>query len=82
MICNLNVISEFLKIAHLNTSIKIETCAILAGKLEGGKYIITTLIVPRQEGEQDRCHMTDEMQLFEAQLAHDLITIGWIHSHP
>lgn len=26
--------------------------------------------------------MTDEIQLFEAQIQHDLITIGWIHTHP
>jgi STAM-binding protein len=76
-------VKKFLEIAALNTEIKIETCAILAGKmLNDSQYIITTLIVPRQEGEQDRCQMTDEISLFEAQIQYDLITIGWIHTHP
>ena len=26
--------------------------------------------------------MTDELQLFEAQMKYELITIGWIHTHP
>jgi len=65
----LDIVREFLRIAELNTSIKIETCAILAGKLINNRnYIVTTLIVPRQEGHQDRCYMTDELQLFEAQM--------------
>jgi STAM-binding protein len=26
--------------------------------------------------------MTDEMELFEVQMAESIITIGWIHTHP
>lgn len=47
VVCPINAVREFLRLAHPNTSTKIETCAILAGKLVGSKYIITSLIVPR-----------------------------------
>lgn len=30
----------------------------------------------------DHCYMTDEVGMFEAQIAHKVMTIGWIHSHP
>jgi STAM-binding protein len=26
--------------------------------------------------------MTDEISMFEAQIAHKVMTIGWIHTHP
>lgn len=42
------------------------------------------LILPQQRGERDQCHMTEdgEVGLFEACDSHDLLTLGWIHTHP
>jgi STAM-binding protein len=78
----MEIINDFLQIAKLNTEIKIETCAVLAGREEEGYFLISHLIVPRQEGAQDHCYMTDEIQMFEAQIQHNVITLGWIHTHP
>ena len=36
VICPIEVIAEFLKVSHANTSRKIETCAILAGEERDG----------------------------------------------
>ena len=40
VICPIEVIAEFLKVAHPNTSTKIETCAILAGNEVNGQLVI------------------------------------------
>ena len=47
VVCPIEVIAEFLKISNYNTSIKIETCAILGGEERNGELHITTLIVPK-----------------------------------
>ena len=73
---------EFIRRAQLNTQNKIETCGILAGKKRGESYVITTLIIPKQEGKQDMCHMTDEIELFQTQIDLNVETLGWIHTHP
>lgn len=65
-----------------NTNSKIETCGILGGIEKDGKFIVNTLVIPSQTGKSDQCAMTDEMELFEVQIAHSIITIGWIHTHP
>jgi STAM-binding protein len=82
VICPLEIIKGFLAAAARNTNTKIETCAILGGIEQGGQFIINTLIVPSQTGKDDQCSMTDEMELFEVQIAQSIITIGWIHTHP
>ena len=53
VVCPIEVVQEFLKVAHPNTSTIIETCAILAGIEKQGQLHITTLIVPTQTGKQD-----------------------------
>ena len=46
VICPVDAIAQFVKIAHPNTSNKIETCAILAGEEINGQLHITAIIVP------------------------------------
>jgi len=72
----------FMKVAQSNTVRKIETCAILAGTLSKNTFFITTMIVPKQEGTTDTCSTTNEEELFEYQMNNDLLTLGWIHTHP
>ncbi|KAI9280673.1 hypothetical protein BY458DRAFT_288686 [Sporodiniella umbellata] len=74
--------AEFLSIARSNTHNKIETCGILAGKLKNNTLSITTLIIPKQTGTTDTCTMENEEELFDIQDKHDLLTFGWIHTHP
>ena len=43
---------------------------------------MTTLVIPKQTGTSDMCSTENEEELFEYQDAHDLLTFGWIHTHP
>lgn len=54
----------------------------LAGAVRGGVMYMTHLIVPKQTGSEDNCEMTDEDALLDYCLSKNLITLGWIHSHP
>ncbi|CEG39330.1 metalloprotease family [Plasmopara halstedii] len=79
------VISQFTVLASPNTNQSpygIETCGILAGVLHGQKLIVTTLIIPKQEGTSDMCNMTNEEELFDFCYNNELLTLGWIHTHP
>ncbi|KAI8096923.1 uncharacterized protein BX664DRAFT_325188 [Halteromyces radiatus] len=74
--------NKFLNIAKPNTGKNIETCGILAGTLKNNVLQVTTLIIPKQTGTSDTCTTENEEELFEYQDAHDLLTFGWIHTHP
>ncbi|TMW63411.1 hypothetical protein Poli38472_002352 [Pythium oligandrum] len=80
-----SIIAQFTNIAAPNTNRYpdgIETCGILAGVLRGTRLVITTLIIPKQEGSSDMCSMKNEEELFDYCFSHDLLTLGWIHTHP
>jgi len=38
--------------------------------------------VPKQSGNADSCTTHNEEELFAVQDHHDLVTLGWIHTHP
>lgn len=76
------VTTNFLNLSYKNTMNNIETCGILAGKLEKNQLIITHVIIPNQKGTSDSCTMLNEEDVFDYQDAQNLITIGWIHTHP
>ena len=73
---------EFLRIAQNNTSRNIETCGILAGKLQQSVFVISHCIIPKQSGCSDTCTTEQEGELFDIIDKLDLITLGWIHTHP
>uniref|UniRef100_A0A4W3K593 STAM binding protein like 1 n=1 Tax=Callorhinchus milii TaxID=7868 RepID=A0A4W3K593_CALMI len=73
---------RFLIQADTNTVREIETCGILSGKLTNDEFIITHVIIPKQSGGPDYCDTENEEELFTFQDQHDLITLGWIHTHP
>ncbi|XP_058491079.1 STAM-binding protein-like A [Solea solea] len=72
----------FLKLAEANTSRAVETCGILCGKLTRNAFTVTHVIVPKQSGGPDYCDTENEEELFLIQDQYDLITLGWIHTHP
>ena len=76
------LIEKFLATAQRNTTNNIETCAILAGKLGKNELRITHVIVPKQIGSADSCQTENEEEVFLIQDNYDLISIGWIHTHP
>ncbi|KAM9858062.1 STAM-binding protein-like A [Aulostomus maculatus] len=73
---------SFLRLAEANTSRAVETCGILCGKLTRNKFTVTHVIVPKQCGGPDYCDTENEEELFLIQDQYDLITLGWIHTHP
>ncbi|XP_051541279.1 STAM-binding protein-like A isoform X2 [Myxocyprinus asiaticus] len=73
---------KFLKLADANTARAVETCGILCGKLMKNAFTVTHVIVPKQCGGPDYCDTENEEELFLIQDQNDLITLGWIHTHP
>lgn len=81
------LLSQFLEIAKPNTErapYGIETCGVLAGSVEPGtgRLVVSTVVIPKQDGGPDTCSMTNETELFDFCMANDLLTLGWIHTHP
>nr|CAH7723578.1 unnamed protein product [Callosobruchus chinensis] len=76
------VMTLFQAMAQSNTFKNIETCGILAGKLEQNELIVTHMIIPKQRGTSDSCTTTNEEEIFDYQDQLSLITLGWIHTHP
>ncbi|EFN80799.1 STAM-binding protein [Harpegnathos saltator] len=73
---------DFLTLASSNTMNNKETCGILAGKLERNKLLVTHLLIPEQTSTPDSCTTHNEEDIFDYQDQHNLITLGWIHTHP
>ncbi|XP_061622929.1 STAM-binding protein-like A [Phyllopteryx taeniolatus] len=78
----LELCQSFLRLAEANTSRAVETCGILCGKLTRNTFTVTHVIVPKQSGGPDYCDTENEEELFLIQDQYDLITLGWIHTHP
>ncbi|XP_028172849.1 STAM-binding protein-like A isoform X1 [Ostrinia furnacalis] len=76
------LLPRFLQLAAPNTARNTETCGILAGVLERDELKITHVVVPKQSGTPDSCSTTNEEEIFHYQDQHNLITLGWIHTHP
>ncbi|XP_076443291.1 STAM-binding protein-like A [Babylonia areolata] len=77
-----DLIQKFIIAAQSNTVRKTETMGILCGKVSGNAFKITNLFIPQQTGTPDSCDMQNEEDLIMYQDKHDLITLGWIHTHP
>ncbi|GCB78971.1 hypothetical protein scyTo_0020734 [Scyliorhinus torazame] len=73
---------QFLQLAEANTARGVETCGILCGKLMQNEFTITHVLVPKQTAGPDYCNTENEEDLFLIQDRDDLITLGWIHTHP
>lgn len=78
------LLDAFLNLAKSNTKREIETCGILAGRLnpKTRSLEVTSLMIPRQKGTRDQVEMVDEEVLLEEVLTNGLMVLGWIHTHP
>ncbi|XP_050343922.1 STAM-binding protein-like A [Nymphalis io] len=76
------LLARFLALAAANTARNVELCGILAGILERDQLKITHVVVPKQTGTADSCSTNNEEEIFHYQDQHNLITLGWIHTHP
>jgi STAM-binding protein len=43
---------------------------------------VLKLVIPEQEATSDTCDTVNEAALFDYCDANDLMTLGWIHTHP
>ncbi|KAH3869137.1 STAM-binding protein-like [Dreissena polymorpha] len=77
-----DIVQKFLTVADSNTKRNVETCGILSGKMERGAFFITHVLIPKQTGTPDSCNAENEEDLFDFQDSNDLISLGWIHTHP
>ncbi|XP_056433414.1 AMSH-like protease [Gadus chalcogrammus] len=73
---------RFLLLADSNTARGIETCGVLCGKLTQNEFLLTHVVVPKQSAGPDFCDMENVEELFSFQDHHNLLTLGWIHTHP
>jgi STAM-binding protein len=74
--------SRFLSIAAPNTRANLETCGILCGTLVSNALFISKLVIPEQTSTSDTCETVNESALFDYCDSEDLMTLGWIHTHP
>lgn len=77
-----NLAKSFMDRVAANTSRNVETCGILAGKLSQNTFTISHVLIPKQSGTSDSCQTENEEDIFDYQDEHDLMTLGWIHTHP
>uniref|UniRef100_A0A915PBP6 MPN domain-containing protein n=1 Tax=Setaria digitata TaxID=48799 RepID=A0A915PBP6_9BILA len=78
-----DLIESFVRLAQVNTSRNVETCGVLCGSLiSGGVCHITHAVIPKQTGAADSCDTYNEEEVFAYQDVNNLITLGWIHTHP
>jgi len=82
MLIPYDLVPQFSKVASNNTQWNIETCGILSGKTTHGAFLITHLLIPKQSGTANSCSAEGEEEILEYQLDRELITMGWIHTHP
>jgi len=73
---------KFMNIALQNTLKSVETLALLCGTMSHDSFRITHLVVPKQTGTADSCDMMGEEDVFDVQDKYNLLTLGWIHTHP
>ncbi|EJD74925.1 hypothetical protein LOAG_17833 [Loa loa] len=78
-----DLVENFVRLAQINTNRNVETCGILCGSLiSGGVCRITHAVIPKQTGAADSCDTHNEEEVFAYQDVNNLITLGWIHTHP
>lgn len=77
-----SLLQAFDQYASSNTTQNQETCGVLCGKLVRNELYVTHVILPKQIGSANQCNTLDEEHLYMVQSQRDLLTLGWIHTHP
>ncbi|XP_045476677.1 STAM-binding protein-like [Harmonia axyridis] len=77
------ITTEFSYLSYRNTKQNIETVGYLAGsELNATQFLVSHLILPEQVGYSDYFKVRDSLELIRYLDMHDLLVLGWIHSHP
>jgi len=69
---------RFLSIAQVNTTLNRETCGLFLGRDRGGRYVVSTLLIPKQHSTSDTCTMDEEELVLMFTEERGLITLGWV----
>lgn len=79
-----NLVADFLRLAAPNTALNRETCAVLAGRVDAqaDAFRVTHAILPKQQGTANTVVTSSEEELTAVQCELDVLTLGWIHTHP
>jgi hypothetical protein len=73
--------NQFASIASTNTARNRETCGLLLGKYKGGRYVVTTLLIPKQLAMGDTCAIVEEELVMQFTEERSLIILGWVYRH-
>jgi hypothetical protein len=71
----------FTSIASINSAKSRETRGLLLGKDKGGRYVVTTLLIPKQYATSDTCAIEEEELVTQFTEERSLITLGWVCHH-
>ena len=74
-------LNRFTSIASINTARNRETCGLLLGKDNNGRFVVTTLLIPKQHATSDTCAMDEEELVMQFTEERSLITLGWVCRH-
>jgi len=69
---------RFLNVAAVNTARNRETCGLLLGKDKKSRFVVTTLLIPKQHSTSDTCTMDEEELVMIFTEERSLITLGWV----
>ena len=72
----------FLEQAAPHTRRRLEMCGMICGQVHNDVLLATQLVIPEQTSTADTCTTTNEISISEHCIAHEVITMGWIHTHP
>ena len=73
--------NRFASIASINTARNRETCGLLLGKYKDGRYVVTTLLIPKQHAMGDTCAIVEEELVMQFAEERSLIILGWVYPH-
>jgi hypothetical protein len=73
-------LNRFASIASINTSRNRETCGLLLGTYKGGRYVVTTLLIPKQHAAGGTCAIDEEELVMQFTEERSLIILGWVLS--
>ncbi|CAI5448415.1 unnamed protein product [Caenorhabditis angaria] len=77
-----DLVDKFLAACENNTLRNVETCGILGGSLVRDRFVITHVVLPKQSGTSDGCSSEDDVGVATVLSSNNLLSLGWIHTHP
>jgi len=74
-------VNRFASIASIDTAQNRETYGLLAGKYQGGRLVVSTLLIPKQHTTGDTYAIDEEELVMQFMEGRSLIILGWVYCH-